>query len=47
VLGASGAKWISSVAEKIITRLRGLRLAALAIQFLFEGLKGTGGLFMR
>ena len=35
VLGASGAKWIRSVAEKIITRLRGLRLAALAIQFLF------------
>ncbi len=35
VLGASGAKWIRSVAEKIITRLRGLLLAALAVLFLF------------
>lgn len=46
-LGASGAKWMSPLAEKIITRLMGLLLAALAIQFLFNGLKGAGGLFMR
>jgi multiple antibiotic resistance protein len=46
-LGASGAKWMSPLAEKIITRLMGLLLAALAIQFLFNGLKGEGGLFVR
>ena len=46
-LGASGAKWMSPLAEKIITRLMGLFLAALAIQFLFNGLKGEGGLFVR
>jgi len=34
-LGASGAKRISSLAEKIITRLRGLLLAALAVLVLF------------
>lgn len=43
-LGATGAKWISPIAEKIITRLMGLLLAALAIQFLFNGLKGEHGL---
>ena len=46
-LGASGAKWISPLAEKIITRLMGLLLAALAVQFLFNGLKGAGGMFVR
>jgi len=46
-LGASGAKWMTPLAEKIITRLMGLLLAALAIQFLFNGLKGEGGLFVR
>jgi multiple antibiotic resistance protein len=46
-LAASGARWISPLAEKIITRLMGLLLAALAIQFLLNGLKGEGGLFMR
>ena len=46
-LGASGARWLSPLAEKIITRLMGLLLAALAIQFLFNGLKGEGGLFVR
>lgn len=43
-LGATGAKWISPIAEKIITRLMGLLLAALAVQFLFNGLKGAQGL---
>ncbi|HEX6531773.1 MAG TPA: MarC family protein [Nitrospira sp.] len=46
-LGASGARWMSPLAEKIITRLMGLLLAALAVQFLFNGLKGEGGLFVR
>jgi len=46
-LGASGAKWISPLAEKIITRLMGLLLAALAVQFLFNGLKGEYGLLGR
>ena len=46
-LGASGAKWMTPLAEKIITRLMGLLLAALAIQFLFNGLKGEHGLLGR
>lgn len=46
-LGASGAKWMTPLAEKIITRLMGLLLAALAIQFLFNGLRAEGGLFVR
>ncbi len=46
-LGATGAKWLSPIAEKIITRLMGLLLAALAVQFLFNGLKGQGGLIGR
>lgn len=46
-LSARGAKWLSPIAEKIITRLMGLLLAALAVQFLFNGLKGEGGLLER
>lgn len=46
-LGATGAKWLSPIAEKIITRLMGLLLAALAIQFLLNGLKGEAGMFVR
>jgi multiple antibiotic resistance protein len=38
---------MSPLAEKIITRLMGLLLTALAIQFLFNGLKGEGGSFVR
>lgn len=45
--GARGAMWLSPIAEKIITRLMGLLLAALAVQFLFNGLKGEGGLLGR
>ncbi len=43
-IGATGAKWMSPIAEKIITRLMGLLLAALAVQFLFNGLKSEHGL---
>ena len=46
-LGATGAKWLSPIADRIITRLMGLLLAALAVQFLFNGLKGEGGLLAR
>lgn len=46
-LGARGAKWLNPIAEKIMTRLMGLLLAALAIQFLFNGLKSEGGLLGR
>lgn len=43
-VGATGAKWLTPMAEKIMTRLMGLLLAALAVQFLFNGLKSEGGL---
>lgn len=43
-LAATGAKWLSPIAHRIITRLMGLLLAALAVQFLFNGLKRAGGL---
>jgi multiple antibiotic resistance protein len=39
-LGASGAKWMGPRAKKIMTRLMALLPAALAVQFLFNGLKG-------
>jgi len=37
-LGASGAKWMGPLAEKIMTRSMGLLPATLAVQFLFNGL---------
>ena len=46
-LGASGAKWIGPLAKKIMTRLMGLLPAALAVQYLFNGLKGEQGLLGR
>jgi multiple antibiotic resistance protein len=46
-LGATGAKWLTPIAEKIVTRLMGLLLAALAVQFMFNGLTGEGGLLHR
>jgi len=46
-LGASGAKWMSPLAERIMTSLIGLLPAALAVQFLFNGLKGEQGLLGR
>lgn len=42
-----GARWLSPIALKIVTRLMGLVLAAVAIQFIFNALKGPGGLFER
>ncbi len=38
-LSAKGAKWLSPIALKIITRIMGLMLAALACQFMFDALK--------
>ena len=46
-LGASGAKWMGPLAEKIMTRSMGLLPATLAVQFLFNGLKGEQGLLGR
>lgn len=43
-IGATGAKWLSPIADRIMTRLMGLLLAALAVQFIFNGLKGEEGL---
>jgi multiple antibiotic resistance protein len=43
-LGATGAKWLSPIADRIIARLMGLLLAALAVQFIINGLKGEEGL---
>jgi multiple antibiotic resistance protein len=42
-----GARWLSPIVLKIITRLMGLVLAAVAIQFIFNALKGPGGLLSR
>jgi small neutral amino acid transporter SnatA (MarC family) len=46
-LGDSGAKWMGSLAKKIMTRLMGLLPAALAVQFLVNGPKGAQGLLAR
>jgi len=46
-LGASGAKWMSPLAERIMNSLMGLLPAALAVQFLFNRLKGEQGLLGR
>ena len=37
-----GAHWLSPIAIKIIARLMGLLLAAVAIQFIFNAIKGEG-----
>jgi len=39
-ISARGAQWLNPIAIKIITRIMGLLLAAVAIQFLINGLKG-------
>ncbi len=40
-VSAHGAEWLNPIAIKIITRIMGLLLAAVAIQFLINGLKGV------
>jgi multiple antibiotic resistance protein len=45
--GRGGSSWLGPIAEKIITRLMGLLLAALAIQFMFNALKSEQGLLDR
>jgi multiple antibiotic resistance protein len=46
-LGTSGAKWMNPLAEKTMTRMMGLLPAALAVQFLFNGMEGEQGLLGR
>ncbi len=41
-LSARGARWLSPIAMKITTRIMGLLLAAVAIQFMLNGLKDLG-----
>ncbi len=43
-LGATGARWLGPIAEKIIQRLMGLLLAAPVVQLMFNGLRGPEGL---
>ncbi|MEI2725735.1 MAG: MarC family protein [Verrucomicrobiota bacterium] len=40
-ISARGAQWLSSIATKVLTRIMGLLLAAVAIQFMINGLKGV------
>ena len=42
-----GAQWLSPIAIKITTRLMGLLLAAVAIQFIFNAVRTDGGLLGR
>jgi multiple antibiotic resistance protein len=37
-LSATGARWLNPIAMKITTRIMGLLLAAVAIQFMLNGL---------
>ncbi|HJU06197.1 MAG TPA: MarC family protein [Nitrospiraceae bacterium] len=46
-LAGRGAHWLSPIAEKIITRLMGLLLSAVAVQFIFNAVKAEGGLLGR
>lgn len=46
-IAGRGAHWLGPIAIKIIARLMGLLLAAVAIQFIFNAIKGEGGLFDR
>ena len=43
-IGARSAKWLNPIAEKILSRLMGLLLAALAVQFMVNALTGDRGL---
>lgn len=46
-IAGRSARWLSPIALKIITRLMGLVLAAVAVQFMLNALQGPGGLFTR
>lgn len=46
-VGATGAKWLNPIAEKIISRLMGLLLAALAVQFMLNALRADEGMLGR
>jgi multiple antibiotic resistance protein len=41
-ISAQGAQWLSPLALKLLTRLMGLLLAAIAVQFAIDALKQTG-----
>jgi multiple antibiotic resistance protein len=43
-VGATGAKWLNPIAEKLISRLMGLLLAALAVQFILNAFKSDGNI---
>jgi multiple antibiotic resistance protein len=40
-ISAQGARWLNPLALKLITRLMGLLLAAIAVQFALKGLQET------
>ncbi len=42
-LSAHGAQWLTPIAMKIATRIMGMLLAAVAMQFMINGLKGLKG----
>jgi multiple antibiotic resistance protein len=41
-LSARGAQWLNPIALRITTRIMGLLLAAVAVQFMLDGLKEAG-----
>jgi multiple antibiotic resistance protein len=43
-VGATGAKWLNPIAEKLISRLMGLLLAALAVQFILNAFQSDGNI---